>query len=371
VKAMIMAAGLGTRLLPLTRLISKPMVPVLNRPVMEHILTLLARHGVTQLAANLHYQPDEIPEHFGDGSSFGVSLRYQFELELSGTAGGTALFREFLSDGTFLVMSGDALTDADLISLIAHHRASGGLATIAVKRIADPSRYGVVITDADGRVTGFQEKPRPEEARSNLCSCGIYVLEPEVFRYIPSGRFVDFAQHVFPAFLADGVPFHVWDLDSYWSDIGNLDAYRGGNFDALAGRVDVTTGCAEVRPGVWVADGAQIAADVVLKPPLLLGAGCTIQKGATVVGPSTLGSQCVVGADAVVERSVLWRGCSIGSGASVNEAILGRYVLIGDGCRIGHGAVVAGGCQIASGVAVPAGARLEPGTIVRPIGGVR
>jgi NDP-sugar pyrophosphorylase family protein len=363
---MIMAAGLGTRLLPLTHLIAKPMVPVLNRPVLEHLIALLRRHGITDLAANLHYQPDEIPAHFGDGSSFGVSLRYQLELELSGTAGGTGLFRDFLGDETFLVMSADALTDADLSSLIARHRRHGGLATIAVKRIADPSRYGVVITDEEGRVTGFQEKPSPAEALSSLCSCGIYVFEPGIFDYIPPATFVDYATDVFPALLAADVPFYVWSLESYWSDVGDLDAYQAANFDALAGRVGVEPPAHAVRPGVWLADGARVAAGAVIKPPVLVGAGCTVRGGATLAGPVVLGSGCMVEAGAVVERSVLWRGCSVGSSARLGGAVLGRNVYVGAGAAVGQGAVVAGGCRITEGAVVPEGARLNPGSVVRP-----
>ena len=178
VHAYLMAAGLGTRLYPLTGLTSKPMVPILNRPVMEHLLHLLRRHGVTEVAANLHYYPDRIRSYFGDGSGFGVDLRYNLEEQLLGTAGGADAFRAFLGDATFLVMSGDGLTDADLTAFLAAHRRSGGVATLAVKEVDDPSLYGVVVHDDHGRVTGFQEKPSREEARSNLCNCGIYAFEP-------------------------------------------------------------------------------------------------------------------------------------------------------------------------------------------------
>lgn len=365
-----MAAGLGTRLLPLTRFMSKPMVPVLDQPLMEHLLRLLRRHGFTDLAANLHYQPFDMPQRFDDGASAGVSLRYQFELQLSGTAGGTGLFRDFLSDGTFLVMSGDALTDIDLTSLVAQHRASGCMATIAVKTIADPSRYGVVVIDELHRVRAFQEKPRPEAALSHLCSCGIYIFEPQIFDYIPQGSFVDYAADVFPALLADGVPVGTWSLDTYWSDVGDLDAYRQANFDALAGRAGVSNGCALTRPGVWLGQGARVASSAVLQPPVLLGPGCRVEGGASVIGPASLGANCTVGANATVESSVFWRRCSIGAGASVSGAILGRSVLIGEGADVGRGAVIAGGCLIPDGTAVPQDTRMEPGTIVRPAEGV-
>ena len=365
-----MAAGLGTRLLPLTRFMSKPMVPVLDQPLMEHLLRLLRGHGFTDLAANLHYQPFDMPQRFDDGTAAGVSLRYQFELELSGTAGGTGLFRDFLSDGTFLVMSGDALTDIDLTSLVACHRAAGCVATIAVKPVADPSRYGVVATDEHHRVMAFQEKPRPEEALSNLCSCGIYVFEPRIFDYIRPGTFVDYAMDVFPALLADGLPVNTWRLDSYWSDVGDLDAYRNANFDALAGKVDVSHSCSLKCPGVWLGDGARVSSRAVLEPPVLLGPGCRIEPGASVIGPTTLGAYCTVGPGASIQSSVLWRRCSIGAGASVSGAILGRSVLVGDGAEVGKGAVIAGGCLVSDGTTIPEDTHMEPGTIVRPTEGV-
>ena len=210
VRAYLMAAGLGTRLHPLTGLTSKPMVPILNRPVMEHLLRLLRRHGVTEIAANLHYHPEKIRSYFGDGAEFGVELRYNLEEHLLGTAGGADAFREFLSGSTFLVMSGDGLTDIDLTAFLAAHRASGGVATLAVKEVDDPSLYGVVVHDDDMRVVGFQEKPRREEALSTLCNCGIYAFEPRIFDFIEPGAFTDWAKDVFPALLQHDLPFHCW-----------------------------------------------------------------------------------------------------------------------------------------------------------------
>jgi NDP-sugar pyrophosphorylase family protein len=365
---MIMAAGLGTRLLPLTEVISKPMVPIAGRPALEHLIALLARHGVTDLAANLHYYPDEIREHFGDGSAFGVSLRYVFEEELSGTAGGVGRFRDFLSDGTFLVMSGDALTDVDLSSLVAAHEAHGGLCTLAVKRVDNPSLYGVVVYDKQLRITGFQEKPPREEARSDLCSCGIYACRPQIFDYIPEGRFVDFARDVFPAIMADGVALHVWRLESYWNDVGNLEVYRQSNFDALAGAVRVAVPGDQARPGVWVGPGTQLEDQVRIAPPVLLGAGCTVGAGARLVGPAAVGDRCVVGPGAVIERSVLWADCDLGAGAGVRRSLIGRRVVVGDGALVGPDAVLADGCCVEPQALVAPHARLSPGAAVRAPG---
>jgi mannose-1-phosphate guanylyltransferase/mannose-1-phosphate guanylyltransferase/phosphomannomutase len=228
---MVLAAGLGTRLRPLTYEITKPMVPVLDRPVMEHIVELLERHGITEVIANLHYFPDSIREHFGD------RLQYHFEAELLGTAGGVRACASFFGDEPFLVISGDALTDIDLGALIARHRDAGGIATLAVKRVPDTREFGVVLHDRDGRVSGFQEKPDPAQALSDLGNCGIYVFDPRIFEYFPEQPAVDWATDVFPALLENDVPFHIHELHEYWNDIGSLSELRHGTFDALRGEL--------------------------------------------------------------------------------------------------------------------------------------
>src|SRR4029077_18125462 len=205
-KAMVLAAGLGTRLRPLTYEITKPMVPVLDRPVVEDILDLLQRHGFSEVIANLHYFPESIRAYFGE------RLAYRYEPELLGTAGGVRACAEFFGDQPFLVISGDALTDIDLTALVARHRDSEGIATLAVKQVADTREYGVVLHDREGRVTGFQEKPDPEEALSDLGNCGVYIFDPAIFDYFPERPFVDWAQDVFPALLDGDVPFYIHEI---------------------------------------------------------------------------------------------------------------------------------------------------------------
>ncbi|MGZ4199144.1 MAG: sugar phosphate nucleotidyltransferase [Thermoleophilia bacterium] len=293
-KAHIMAAGLGTRLAPLTDRTAKPMAPIVNRPVMEHILRLLARHGVTEVCVNLHHYADDIRGYFGDGEAFGLRAHYSFEEKLLGTAGGTGGFRALLADDTFVVVSGDALTDVDISSLVRAHRERGAIATIAVKEVDDPSRYGVVVHDPDGRVTGFQEKPAKGQALSHLCNCGIYAFEPAIFDLMPPDTFVDYAKDVFPRLLHDDEPFHVWRLETYWNDVGGIREYRRGNFDALLGRVAVTVPGRELRLGVWVGEGTEVADDVEIVPPVLLGDGCEISDGAVVRADARLGPQTTV-----------------------------------------------------------------------------
>ena len=328
VRAYLMAAGLGTRLYPLTGLTSKPMVPILNRPVMEHLLHLLRRHGVTEIAANLHYHPEKTRAYFDDGAQLGVQLRYNLEERLLGTAGGAEAFREFLSSSTFLVMSGDGLTDIDLSAFLAAHRASGGIATLAVKEVDDPSLYGVVVHDEDMRVVGFQEKPPREEALSTLCNCGIYAFEPQIFDYIEPGTFVDWAKDVFPALLDGGVPFHCWELDSYWNDVGNIEQYRLSNFDALLGRVALDVPGREISPRVWVGQGTEIEAGVRLEAPILLGAGCLIESGAELIGPLDHRRRLRRKRGAVLEGVIHWDGAKAGRDSRLAGSILGRNVVV-------------------------------------------
>src|SRR5580693_8539474 len=247
---MVLAAGLGTRLRPLTYVISKPMVPVLDRPVMEHILDLLDRHGFEGVIANLHYFPDSIREYFGE------RISYRFEEELLGTAGGVRACAEFFGDEPFLVISGDALTDIDLGAFAARHRETGGVATLAVKHVSDTREYGVVLHDRDGRITGFQEKPAPEEALSNLGNCGIYAFSPRIFDYFPRRPFVDWAQDVFPVLLENDIPFYIHETRENWCVVGSLSVLQQGTFDALRGELHLQIDGEEISPGVTVAGGA-------------------------------------------------------------------------------------------------------------------
>jgi mannose-1-phosphate guanylyltransferase/mannose-1-phosphate guanylyltransferase/phosphomannomutase len=258
-RAMILAAGLGTRLRPLTLEMPKPMVPVAGRPVMEHIIELLHRHGFSEVIANLSYLPEQIRERFGDGSAFGVNLEYREEQELLGTAGGVRNCADFLTgaggaaDDSFLVISGDALTDIDLGRMREFHDSHEGIATLALKRVDDPSQLGVVIVGADGRIQGFQEKPDPAEALSDLANCGIYMFRSAIFDYFPAPGesrlagpddppgFADWALDVFPALLENDVPFYGHEIDGYWNDIGSLEELERGNEDARVGRVSVAS----------------------------------------------------------------------------------------------------------------------------------
>jgi len=320
---MVLAAGLGTRLRPITYGMPKPMVPVANRPVMEHILRLLARHGFGEAIANLHWFPETIEGRFGDGSALGIELSYSHEEQLLGTSGGVRNAAGFLGD-SFLIISGDALTDLDLTAMREFHESHDGIATLATKRVADTSQFGVAITGADGRIQGFQEKPDPAEALSDLANCGIYMFRAEVFEFFPPPGgsklagpddppgFADWAMDVFPALLEGDVPFYSHEIDAYWNDIGNLDELREGNLDALLGEVEVEPGAPEVAPGVRSAislDGVEV------EGPALIGAGAELGEGVRIDGPAIIGEGCRIGDGARVRDAILLEGAELPAGA--------------------------------------------------------
>jgi mannose-1-phosphate guanylyltransferase len=317
-KAMVLAAGLGTRLRPLTYEITKPMVPVLDRPVMEHILDLLARHSVDQVVANLHYFPDSIREHFGE------RISYRYEPELLGTAGGVRACADFFGDEPFLVISGDALTDIDLTAFIDRHSEAGGIATLAVKKVADTREYGVVLHDREGRITGFQEKPKPEEALSNLGNCGIYLFEPQIFDYFPERPFVDWAQDVFPVLLENDVPFHIHEVREYWNDVGSLAELRQGTFDALRGelRLDITG--EEIAPGVIVAADSALPADAEVDGHAWIGRGVRFGEGVRLMGPVAIGDGAVIGDGAQLRESIVFPGTELSARSILIGAIAGH-----------------------------------------------
>jgi mannose-1-phosphate guanylyltransferase/mannose-1-phosphate guanylyltransferase/phosphomannomutase len=319
---MVLAAGLGTRLRPLTYEIPKPMVPVLDRPVMAHIVDLLDRHGLDDVIANLHYFPDTIRDYFGS------RLAYRYEEELLGTAGGVRNCADFFGRETFLVISGDALTDIDLEAFAARHRQAGGIATLAVKRVADTREYGVVVHDRDGRISGFQEKPDPAEALSDLGNCGIYIFEPEIFDHFPQRPFADWAQDVFPALLAADVPFYIHEIEQYWNDVGSLDELRQGTFDALEGRLHIEVEGDELDAGLVVGDGSDIDGVLLAEPPVWIGRDVSVGSDVRLQGPVVLGDGVRIGKGAAMRDSVVLPGTEIPPGAIVIGAIAGHAGIV-------------------------------------------
>jgi mannose-1-phosphate guanylyltransferase len=330
-RAMVLAAGLGTRLRPITFDMPKPMVPVLNRPVMGHILRLLGRHDFEETIANLHWFPELIEAHFGDGSDCGVKLSYSREEALLGTSGGVRNVADFLGE-SFLVISGDALTDLDLTAMREFHEGHDGIATLATKRVVDTKQFGVAITDSDGRIGGFQEKPDPSEALSDLANCGIYMFRREIFDFFPApgtskaaspedpDGFADWAMDVFPKLLESDVPFYSHEIDAYWNDIGNLRELREGNFDALTGAVRVD------RVGEMVdgfRSGAPTPVEGDLTGPVLLGPDCELGDDVRIDGPAVIGDRAKIGAGSRLRDVIVLPGAVVPEKSVVIGAILG------------------------------------------------
>ncbi len=329
-----MAAGLGTRLRPITHDLPKPVVPVCNVAIVEQLVRLLAAHGVDEVIANLHWFPEQVRGRLGPEATDGVEVTYEMEEELLGTAGGVRNVADFLTgtdDDTFVVLAGDALTDVNLTALVEAHRANGGVATLAVKKVADVSEYGVIVTTPEGRIEGFQEKPDPAEALSDLVNCMVYAFSPEIFDYFPADDPVDFALDVFPALLEHGVPFHVHEIDGYWNDVGTLREYLQGNLDAVSGAVDLPRLGGELSTDGGVPSGVEAAGDVEVDGPVLFGSGCTIGAGAKLTGPLVIGAGSKIGAGAQLKEALLLPGADVPAGSILARGIAGDPARLASG----------------------------------------
>lgn len=332
-KAMILAAGVGSRLDPLTRNIPKPMVPIINKPVMEHIIELLARNGFTNIMVNLYYYSDQIQDYFGDGSKWGVKIQYSLEDRLWGDAGSVKRCEEFF-DTTFLVIGGDDLADIDLKRLVKQHNEHKALCTIALSLVDDPAEYGIVLLNERGKITRFVEKPRGEIIFSNMANTGVYVFEPEIFEFIPKGMTYGFGNNVFPLLLEQKKRFYGYLTSSYWRDVGNLKQYQETHRDALQGKVTIKFPIPQVKKFVWMGENVQIAESAEIGYPVVIGNNCRVEKNAKVLENSVLGDNCVVEEDAIVQDSILWEGARV-----MRQTILERCV-VGTGCQVKSNAAV-------------------------------
>jgi mannose-1-phosphate guanylyltransferase len=323
-KAMALAAGKGTRLYPLTGEIPKPMAPVVDTPIIEHIFGLLARHGVGEVHVNVHYLADVLLETYGEKSTMnGMSVHLSREEELLGTAGGVKRLAANFDD-TFVVVSGDALTDVDVGELIAFHKEKEAIATIALHRVYDTAEFGVVDIDEECAILAFQEKPDPNEAISTLANTGIYVFEPRALDYVPEGIFFDFARDVFPRFLENGERFVGYEGDFYWSDIGTLRAYRTAQYDVLSGKVKVRIPGEKRGKSLWVGEDAQIHPSATIDGHVLVGRDAVVGRDVTLSGDVTVGSNCWIRPNATIKRSILLPGASVGDGAYIEDCIVGH-----------------------------------------------
>jgi NDP-sugar pyrophosphorylase family protein len=343
-KAIVLAAGKGIRLFPLTGEIPKPMAPVAGKPIIQHIFELLARMGIEEVNVNIHYLAGSILSSYGEETRVdGAKIHFTREDELMGTAGGVRRLTDRF-DETFVVVMGDALTDVDIREVVTFHKEKGAIATLALTHVADVSEYGVVKVDAAGNVLAFQEKPEAQEAISNLANTGIYVLEPKVLEYIPEDTFFDFARDVFPALLDAGEKVVGYEGGFYWSDIGTLASYRTAQRDALSGRVAVKVPGERWGSGLWISKKAQIHPSAYrrIEGYAIVGEEAVVGQEASLSGVVAVGDGCRVSDGATVKHSVLLSGSSVGSGAYLEDCIVGPGYEVRPGETIRGGALVRG-----------------------------
>lgn len=358
-KAVIMAGGEGSRLRPLTCNRPKPMVPIVNKPVMEHIIELLKKYGIRDIAVTLQYMPENIKDYFGDGSEFGVNLKYFTEDVPLGTAGSVKNAEEFL-DETFIVISGDALTDINLNKALEFHKESGAIATLVLKKVESPIEYGVVVTDKIGKITRFLEKPSWGEVFSDTVNTGIYVLDPEVLSYFKANQLFDFSKDLFPILLNENRPMYGFVTEDYWCDIGDLDAYVCVHNDILDKKVDIKIDAREIRQGVWVGEGAIVSKDAIIKPPVLIGKNSIIRSGSTIGSFSVIGDSNHIDEGSSVKKSILWKGCVLKSKTQLRGCVLCNKVLVKERASAFEGSVVGENCIIGKNSSIKPGIKIWP-----------
>ncbi len=369
-RAVLMAGGSGTRLRPLTCDLPKPMVPILNRPIAEHIINLLKRNNITEIIATLYYLPDIMRDYFQDGSEFGVQMTYAIEEEQPlGTAGCVKNIQQWL-DGTFITISGDAITDFDLQAAIAFHREKKSKATLILTRVPNPVEFGVVITDEDGKINRFLEKPSLSEVFSDTINTGTYILEPEVLDYLPENEESDFSKDLFPILLEQGEPMYGYVAEGFWCDIGHLEAYREAQYDGLEQKVKLEFPYLEKSAGVWIGNNTYVDPSAKIEPPVMIGDNCRIGARVTIEAGTVIGDNVTIGSHATLKRPIIWNGATIGEEVHLRACTISRGTRMDrrsqalEGSVIGSLSIVGEEAQIAPGVKVWPSKRIESGAIL-------
>jgi mannose-1-phosphate guanylyltransferase/phosphomannomutase len=358
-KAVIMAGGEGTRLRPLTSNCPKPMLPLANKPMMEHIITLLKRHGIDEIVVTVAFLANQIRTYFGDGSEFGVKMVYATEDQPLGTAGSVRNAMDVL-DERFLVISGDVLTDIDLAKILAFHEEKGAMATIGLSAVENPLEFGIVITRDDGSIERFLEKPTWGQVFSDTINTGIFVLEPEIFDFIPPDRPVDFSSEVFPALLEAGKPLYGAVAEGYWEDVGTLESYVSAHKDVMDGRVDVEVPGFQMGGNVWLGEGADVHPDAIIDGFAILGENCRVEAGTRIGDYTVIGDNVRVRGDADLERTVVHDNAYIGESVTLRGSVIGRASDLRRGARCDDGSVVGDECFIGERAHIGSGVKIYP-----------
>jgi len=340
------------------------MVPICNQPIMEHILTLLKRHGVNEVVSTLYYLADEIQSYFGDGSDFDVKMQYSIEPIPLGTAGSVKKAESMLKDDTFIIVSGDALTDCDLTKALAFHREKGSIATLILYRVPSPLEFGVVITDDEGRIERFLEKPSWSEVFSDTVNTGMYILEPEIFQYMEENRNYDWSGDIFPRLLKEGKPMYGYIMEEYWTDVGSLGQYREAQEDLLSGRVNLPVQGQPIGNGIILGPNTVVDETATLVPPICLGRNVKVKKGARIGPYAVIGDNAFIEEQANVERSVIWDSAYIGPNVGVHSAIVCSRATIKRDSIVREDAVIGDRCLVDVGCNIRPRVKLWPDKIV-------
>ena len=359
-----MAGGEGTRLRPLTSNQPKPMLPLANRPMMEHVIRLLKDHGLDDIVVTVAFMPHAIRTYFGDGSEFGVKLSYATEESPLGTAGSVRNAKDELKE-PFLVISGDVLTDIDLSAIIAFHKERGAMATIGLKAMENPLDFGIVITHEDGSIERFLEKPTWGQVFSDTVNTGIYVLEPEIFDHVPEGK-VDWSEDVFPKLLEAGKPLFGFVAEGYWEDVGTLEAYVEAHRDVLDGKVDIVVPGFRLGEGVWLGEGAEVDPGATLDGPVVVGDYCHVDQGARLAQHTVLGANVRVGPHAYLERSIVHDNTYLGPSTRLRGTVVGRSSDLRHGVRCEEGVVLGEECLIGEHAVINPSVKVYPYKTVEP-----
>ncbi len=355
-----MAGGEGTRLRPMTANQPKPLLPVANRPIMEHVLRLLKKHGFEETVVTVQFLAALVRNYFGDGEDVGMFLQYATEEMPLGTAGSVKNAEDALKDSPFLVISGDALTDMDLTEMCRFHKENGALVTVGLTRVPDPLEFGIVIADEDGRIQRFLEKPTWGQVFSDTVNTGVYIMEPEVLAEVSAKESVDWSHDVFPKLLARGAPIFGYISDKYWEDVGTLESYMKAQADVLSRKVEVDIAGFEVSPGMWIAEGADVDPDAVLKGPLVIGDYAKIEAGATIREYSVIGANVVVKEGAFIHRAVVHNNVFVGQGTTLRGCVVGKNTDVMRLARIEEAAVIGDECVVEPEAYISAGVKVYP-----------
>ncbi|HVZ79555.1 MAG TPA: mannose-1-phosphate guanyltransferase [bacterium] len=365
-KAVIMAGGFGTRMRPLTINIPKPMLPMVNRPMMEIIVDLLKKHKLNDMISVVFYQPEIITEYFRDGADFGIQMAYKAAESDLGTAGSVKNCQSMIGKERFVVISGDVLTDFDLTAALKFHEQNKAKATMVLTRVENPLAFGVVITAKDGKIERFLEKPTWGEVFSDTVNTGIYILEPEVLDLFPEKTEYDFSKNLFPLMLKEGMPLYGYIAQGYWADIGNLDQYRIAHQDIFAGKVEVgIPGSRQNKMGkeIWTGKGCHIDPSAQLSGTVVLGDNCNIGKNAR-ISNSVLGDGCQVEEGVVLTNATVWRNVQIGAEAQARECVISSGTDVHEKASIFEGAIISDNCSIGKEAVIKAGVKVWPNKVV-------